>query len=143
MYSLQDVPPSSSCDYGCFNWTGTLASRFHIIARYEGVNAFYYGMSEEGTTNVAVPQASGLFVATRTGPTSQSAYLNGAPLQTSTAPSISLPPVPVWVGGIDTFSERSDLPFGFASIGSGLTAQNVADLYAVVQAFQTSLGRAT
>ena len=60
---------------------------------------------------------------------------------TSTNPSIWLPPTTVWVGGINTFVDRTDLPCGFASIGTGLSPQNNADLYTVVQAFQTALGR--
>lgn len=138
-YSLADVPPISRCEMGCYNWSGP-GSRFHLIARYTP-SEFYYGMSEDGATNVTVPASTGLFVTTRTAPTVQTPYRNGVQLGMDTKPSIPLPPMSVWVGGINVFVDRSDLPCGFASIGSGLTAQNVADLYTVVQAFQTALGR--
>ena len=141
-YSLLDVPAASRCEMGCFNWTGTSNSRFHIIARYTPT-MFYYGMSEEGTSNVDVPAASGLFVSTRTASGAQAAYRNGAQLAASNASSIGLPPSSVWVGGINSFVDRSDLPCGFASVGAGLTPQNVADLNAVVQEYQAALGRAT
>jgi hypothetical protein len=140
-YSLQDTPPADRAEMGCFNWTGTSASRFHIICRYVGVNAYYYGMSEEGTSNVGVPAASGLFTTTRTGSAMQTAYRNGAKVATSGNGSIPLPPTPVWIGAINNFSNHTDIPVGFASIGSGLNDQNVADLYTVVQQYQTALNR--
>lgn len=141
-YSLEDTPPGDRAEMGCFNWTGTSGSRFHIICRYSGVNAYYYGMSEEGTTNVGVPAASGLFVATRTGPAIQTAYRNGVSVGTNGNGSIALPPTSVWLGAINLFANKTDIPCGFASIGAGLTPQNNTDLYTIVQAFQTALGRA-
>lgn len=139
-YSLADVPPDDRCEMGCYNWSGG-GSRFHIIARYNG-GLFYYGMSEDGATNASVPASSGLFATTRTAPDATSAYRNGVQVGTSTSPPTNgLPNFSVWLGGIDAYRGRSDLPCGFASIGSGLTAQNVADLYTVVQAFQAALGR--
>jgi hypothetical protein len=142
-YSLAEVPVSDRCEMGCYNWAGA-GSRFHVIARYNG-GLFYYGMSEEGASNCAVPSSTGLFVATRTASDSQSAYRNGVLVSTPNPapPTNGLPPVSVWIGGIDSYRGFSDLPCGFASIGSGLNAQNVADLYAVVQAFQAVLGRQT
>jgi hypothetical protein len=140
-YSLEDTAPGDRAEMGCFNWTGTSGSRFHIIARYTGVNAFYYGMAEEGTSNVGVPAASGLFVATRTATAYQAGYRNGAPLAPSGAPSIGLPPTPIWIGAINYFANKTDIPCGFASIGAGLGVQENADLYNVVQAYQTALAR--
>jgi hypothetical protein len=139
-YSLEDTPPADRAEMGCYNWTP--GGRFHIIARYLGVNAYYYGMAEAGATNVPVPAASGLFVATRTASTVQQGYRNGVMLDVSTAPSIGLPTTTVYIGSINEFVNRSDIPCGFASIGTGLSYQNNVDLYAVVQAYQTALGRA-
>jgi hypothetical protein len=141
-YSLQNMPVISRAEMGCFNWTGTANSRFHIIAHY-APGDFYYGMSEEGFTHVPMSRSDGLFTATRTGPTHQAAYRNGARVGEDSTPSVPLPPVPIWVGGINTFSDRTDLPCGFASIGSGFSDQNAADLYTVVQNYQNELGRAT
>ena len=140
-YSLASVPPGDRTEMGCYNWDGSTTSRFHVIANYAG-NFFYYGMSEAGATNTSMSFSTGLFVTTRTGATLTTAYRNGAQLDSSPQPSNSgLPTNAVWVGGIDTYVGRTDLPCGFASIGSGLTSQNVADLYTVVQNFQTALGR--
>jgi hypothetical protein len=100
-------------------------------------------MNEDGFANVDVAKSSGLFVSTRTDAAGQSLYINGASIASHAGASIGLPNVPVWVGGINFFANRTDIPCGFASIGSGLTAQNNADLYTVVQAYQTALGRQT
>ena len=55
-----------------------------------------------------------------------------------------MPPVPISVGALTTFdSGHSDLPFGFASIGSGLTDVDVAALNTVVEVYQDALGRGT
>lgn len=140
-YSTEDTPPGDRAEFGAFNWGGMATSRFHIIARYQGVNAYYYGQSENASTNVPSPAASGLFVTSRTGPTTTTPYRNGVSLGSSNQPSVTLPDRPLWLGAINDFVNRSDIPCGFASIGSGLDATNVTDLYNIVQAFQTDLGR--
>jgi hypothetical protein len=140
-YSLQDTPAADRAEFGAFNWGGMATSRFHIIARYQGVNAYYYGMSENASTNVPSPAASGLFVTSRTGPTTTTPYRNGVKLGSSSEASVALPDRPLWLGAINSFNNRSDIPVGFASIGSGLNDQNVTDLYNIVQAYQTALSR--
>jgi len=139
-YSLEDTPPADRAEIGCYNWAGS-GSRFHLILRYLGVNAFYYGQSEDGASNVPVPAASGLFVGTRTGSAAQLGYRNGVQIATSGAASIPLPPVPIYVGAINYFQNRSDIPCGFASVGAGLTQLENMDLYNTVQNYQTALGR--
>jgi hypothetical protein len=136
-YSMLDVPGNLSTEMGCFNWTGS-SSRYHIVAR----DLFYYGMSESASTSTPAPSTSGLFIATRTAANAQAGYINGALAGSSAVVSIPLPPKPIYVGGRNGSTDRSQLPCGFASIGSGLDAQNAADLYTVVQDYQTALGRA-
>ena len=140
-YSLAEVPPGDRCEMGNYNWAGA-GARFHIIACYNG-NAFYYGQCENGASYCAVPSSTGLFVATRIAASDQAAYRNGVKVSTSdqSPPSSGLPTGTIWIGGIDSYRGYSDLPCGFASIGSGLTTQDNADLYDLVQAFQTALGR--
>jgi hypothetical protein len=138
-YSLADVTPMSRCEMGCYNWNGP-GSRFHIIARYTPTD-FYYGMSEDGITGTPVPASTGLFVATRTGANYQAGYRNGILVGDSVTPSVTLPNVSVWVGGINVFVDRSDLPCGFASVGTGLSPQDNVDLNLIVTDYQVALGR--
>jgi hypothetical protein len=136
-YSTLDVPPNDRAEMGCFNWS-VAQSRMHILCRYQPSEC-YYSMNEDGFAHVTVSTSAGLFVSSRTTPSAQTLYINGASVDTSPGASIGLPNVPVWVGGINSFANRTDIPCGFASIGSGLTAQNAADLYAVVQTYQAAL----
>ena len=140
-YSLQDVPAGDRAEMGCYTWSGIANSRFHLILRYQGVNAYYYGMSEQGASSVPMSAASGLFVSTRTGATMTKPYRNGVPLTTDPSPSITLPTTSVYIGAINEFGNRSDIPCGFASIGAGLNDRENTDLYNIVQAFQTDLNR--
>jgi len=137
-FSLADMPVTQRCDMGCFAWEGG-QQRFHIIARY-APSEFYFGMAEDGASNTYVPASDGLFVATRNG-SIQSGYRNGVLVGETNVPSIWLPNVSVWVGGINSFAERSDLPCGFASIGTGLSAADNANLNTVVRNYQIALGR--
>jgi hypothetical protein len=139
-YGTRNTAAGDKCDMGAYNWDAA-AGRFHIIGRYIG-DAFYYGMAEGGATAVTNTDASGLLVATRTASNAQAAYRNGSQLGSSTGSSIGLPTTSVLIGAINGYTTgTTDRSCGFASVGSGLTAQNVADLYTAVQAFQTTLGR--
>ena len=140
MYSLANTAPDDRCEMGAYNWGGG-QERFNLIAMYNG-GVFYYDMAANAGTNAPVPAASGLFVSTRTGPTAQAGYRNGAVVASSAAPSIPLPPVQLCVGGLNGYDQGpSNLCFGFASIGAGLSSTDNANLYNVVQAYQTALGR--
>jgi hypothetical protein len=140
-YGTQDVPPADRAEMGAFNW-GASGRRFHIIARYAGTVSFYYGMASADFSNVVVAKTSGLFVTTRTTLYLTTAYIDGVSVAASGGGFEELPPVSVYIGAINEFANRSDVPCGFASVGDALTDQNVADLYEVVQAYQTALGRA-
>ena len=120
-YSLAAQAPGDHCDMGCYNWAGS-GSRFHIIAYYTS-GEFYYGMSEDGITSCpGIGHSAGLFVSTRTSFDFQAGYRNGVLNGSSVAyPSKGLPPVSVHIGGINYYQQGpSDLPCGFASVGTGL-----------------------
>jgi hypothetical protein len=145
-YGLQEVPGISRCEIGCYNWAGS-GSRFHLLVRYSPGGTFYWGMNEDGLSGVDLPGVSlgtslGLFVGSRLTASDQRAYRNGLKVSSNTLATIALSYMPVWVGGLNGYPDQSDVPCGWASIGSGMTDQNVADLYTVVQNFQTALGRA-
>jgi hypothetical protein len=143
LYSLTTLVSAARCDMGAYNWGGT-GGRFHLIVHYTS-GEFYYSLGHGGTPAIGQPgsgDGSGLFVSSRTDSTSETAYRNGAALGSSGIGGGVMPPIPVLIGALNAYPrEHSDLPFGFASIGSGLTAQNVADLNVVVEAYQDSLGR--
>jgi hypothetical protein len=140
LYSLSTMGNAARCDMGHYNWDGA-TGRFHIISHYTS-GEFYFSMAATDTASGSGGDGSGLYIATRTSGSYQAGYRNGVLIGSSTSAVYALPNVPVLIGGLNGYArEYSDIPFGFASIGEGLTAQNATDLYTVVQAYQTALGR--
>lgn len=142
LYSLVARPNQQRCDMGAYNWDGT-TNRFHVIAHYIS-GEFYYSMSSLTMAQTPGGESTGLFVSTRTTMSDFAGYRNGALLAASVDAATALPIVPMSIGHLTGFdSEYSDLPFGFASLGEGMSTQEVADLYVAVQAYQEALGRST
>ena len=140
LYSLSAMGNAPRCDAGHYNWDGG-GGRFHVITHYTG-GEFYYSMGTTAVPNGSGGDGSGLYIATRTGQTAQAGYRNGVLVGSDASGVYALPTTSVFIGGLNGYPrEYSDMPMGFASIGDGLTAQNAADLYTVVQAYQTALGR--
>lgn len=141
LYSLTTLGAAPRCDMGNYNWGGG-GGRFHLIIHYTS-GEFYYSLGHNGTPNVPGGDGSGLFVSSRTAVDAEAAYKDGASSGGNAAVPNALPPASVLIGSLNDYNARecSDTRFGFASIGDGLSAANVADLYAVVQSFQTALGR--
>jgi hypothetical protein len=138
LYSLAPLANGNRCDFGAYNWDGT-TNRFHLIVHYMA-GEFYYSLGHAGMNNTAAGDGSGLFTSSRTSTSQETAYLNGAALASNSTAGGALPPVPLYIGCLNGFiDEFSNLPFGFVSIGSGLTAQNAADLSTVVQDFRLAI----
>lgn len=144
--SFGGAPANDYTEMGCYD--AATGKRFHLIIRYDG-NTFYFGQHETTVTGASNADARGLFVGTRLTEADtvnrQVGYKNGVRL-TATAGSATAPVQPafdrsVWIGGINSYDGHTDRPCGFAAIGDGLTQAENADLYAAVQAFQTTLGR--
>ena len=125
---------------GQYQWSGvgTYAAQF---------NAFINNAnSATATVTVNIADGSGYWVGSRTSSNSLSAFRNGISLGSNTETNI-------WVQANNTvclgatnlgssviqFSPRQ---MAFATIGDGLTPTDVANLYSIVQAYQTALGRA-
>jgi hypothetical protein len=144
LYSLTALGGAPRCDMGMYNWDGS-QGRFHLICHYTS-GEYYYTLGHGGVQNVPQPGAgdgSGMFVSSRTASDLEVAYRNGAAVGSNANVASISPAVPIYVGALNGYQrECSDMSFGFASIGSGLSAQNVADLYTLVEAYQTALGRA-
>lgn len=141
LYSLSTLGVAPRCDMGAYNWNGS-GGRFHLIVHYTSGEC-YYSLGHTGVPNAPGGDGSGMFVSSRTAINAEAVYRNGVGIGSNGVTGGMLPPVSLLIGLLQAYPrEASNTLFGFASIGSGLTAQNVADLYTVVQAFQTSLGRA-
>ncbi len=96
-----------------------------------------------GSLAPSVADSLGLNVARRSGPAAQQMYKAGASIGSNTSVSGALPNATFIVGGrdnagtIEAFTARQ---YAAAFVGSGMTVQNQADLYTVIQAYMTSVG---
>jgi hypothetical protein len=141
LFSLSALANGNRCDFGAYNWDGT-TNRFHLIVHYMS-GEFYYSLGHTGMNNTPAGDGSGLFTSSRMSMSDETAYLNGVAIASNMTAGGVLPPVPLYIGCLNGFAnEYSDLPFGFVSIGSGLDAQNVADLNTVVQQYRLAVSNA-
>jgi len=109
---------------------------------YSGNNLFSVNSTPWGTGASAT--FYGLFTATRQNNTTGTLYQNSSSIAT-TGVSVALPPsqIPLCafnVGGSIAYPSGIK-EYAWFSIGSGLNATDVGNLYTAVQAFQTTLGR--
>lgn len=93
--------------------------------------------------NYSPSSYAGFHLIKRENSTETKQMYNGAVLETSTVDSSVTPNVSLYVGARNTGGpgNRTTLQCAFASIGDGLTDTEAANLYAIVQKFQTTLGR--
>jgi hypothetical protein len=111
-------------DFGCFSATPTY---FDLTARYT--------------------DARGMFTGTRRANNDLEIYKNGATQQTIAVTDTGiLPSFTMYLGALNhsgTAEQFSNRNYAFASVGSGLTDTDAANLYTAVQAYQTTLDEYT
>ena len=119
--------------------------RLWIAPNFDGASK-YVEINTQGTTNpsATISNNVGLWVGSRTASGTTALNLNGGVNYSSSATSVGLDTGNIFisarnngVAGID----RSSAECSFSSVGSGLTTIEINNLYATVQAFQTTLGR--
>lgn len=104
----------------------------------------YNGSTGSGRVQGAVAAASGFGVGSRMAATAHAVYLNGSSIATSATSGGSLPTAECYVFALNNAGSPSNPttgPCGAYSIGSGLSAADVAAYNTHMQAFQTALGR--
>lgn len=116
---------------------------FQLAAQWSN-GATYYAQSSV-QINTPAPGALGLIATSRTSSTSTVNYNRSRKVVSSNQVSVSLPNRNVFIlagnnsGTAINFSARN---LAFSSIGSGLSDQDAINLSTLVQAYQSSLGRA-
>lgn len=135
-------PLTLTVDCGITN--NTTYSFNQIATRYNG-NAIYENGSQ--VISVATANSLGLYLGTSTSTTSAKLYKNGTSISSSTTTQARAAfNNNIYIGATCTSSTGVALYFtsrqyAFASIGDGLNDEQAANLYTVVQNFQTLLGR--
>lgn len=106
-------------------------------------NNFFYSAVNDGAYNqVATTGSAGFYLSSRTASNSKKGYKNGIVLQNSTTLSTGVPTIPIYIGQFNNWtSGYSNKQCAFATIGSGLNDTESANLYTIIQAFQTTLSR--
>lgn len=131
--------------YGQFEGQGTLIGVSQYVANSANMTCQNAGPQLSGTINLT-GKAGGLLTVTRNSTQAQSfsalndGFITGAIGTSSANRTIR----EMWIG-TDNISGGANLPqpqeIAFASIGLGLSRVDIRNFYAIVQAFQTKLGR--
>ncbi len=121
--------------------------RLNIHSRWTDNNTYVdvYSSAASSRVTFAGSNSLGFFVGTRRADNDMEAYSNGSSIGIkSTTVTNFLTNLNMYIccqnsnGTPAMFSTRE---YAFATMGLGLTSQNVSDLYTIIQTFQTTLGR--
>jgi hypothetical protein len=122
---------------------GVLSGSVHqIITRLANEQTYSYASTNIGVA-VANTDSRGLYITNRNSSTNTTGYKNGTKVA-DVAMTAGLPIDTVFIGARNQGGSAiipSSRQYSFASIGSGLTDTEAANLYTAVQAFQTTLSR--
>jgi hypothetical protein len=127
-------------DMGCFASTSQYLA---IYSKYTD-NSMYgeAWATPSGELAAAVTNSQGLFVVTRRGSTDAEIYRNSTSIATKTTTQVGTRPATnIAIGRILGASEFSSRNIAGATVGSGLTGTDVANLASRIQTYQTTLSR--
>lgn len=136
VYSRTDVDRLSP---SIGNVTGGVSGEFSLWLRYQNSLYARINSSTIATPYPLVNNSTGLFIANRTSATQVNISIRGTQTTISNN-SQNVYPNSFQLGGVSpNFFDTKEI--AFASIGDGLTAQNMTDLTTIVNAFETALSR--
>jgi len=120
---------------------GASAGQLYIAPNVSGTN--YRAVNQTGNQASAGINTQGYFIATRSNSTNQQLYKNGSLQFNEAGTPNTAANYAIFLGRnnngtADTYSNRE---CAFATIGEGLDATEAANLYSIIQTFNTSLGR--
>lgn len=142
-YSRTATVTSGDCyDMGTIDATYT--NGLGMILPYAG-SVFLFTINSAAWASTSNGPTDGLFCSSRTTSSSADLYRNTTSIATAgTSTALSAYPMSLMgfnVGGSTSSSFNGTKEWAFFSIGDGLNATDVSNLYTAVQAYQTTLGR--
>jgi hypothetical protein len=141
-YSRSNVAASTAIEMGVYSLAPNYF--FHLHSRYTGDINFSL-INVNVATSYPNNSSLGLFVATRTGATSNQAFRNNSSLGTNTNAVSGVANtffIVLGAGNINgVITNYSNKQCAFSSIGDGLSPTDTANFYTAVQTFNTTLGR--
>jgi len=141
-YSRSNVS-ENTYDFCCSTDASALYNPFGVISWYNSGSAAYY-MSGNYNLSAAVSSASGLTHGFGNSGTWR-LYRNGAQIGSTASSSITLPNFALYLGGNNgggTLNYVSSREYAFAFVANQqMTPTDAVNLYAIIQAYQTTLNR--
>jgi hypothetical protein len=147
-YSRTNINEGAAIEMGCQNASTTITAL--VCGRTLNLTSFRYGNSSTNTNATSTATTSqGLFIGSQTGTGlgDRNVYVNGlkgsAPtvLGASTLPTTATMVLNAINTNNTSRANYSAKECAYASIGEGLSETEVKNLYIIVQAYQTALGR--
>lgn len=140
-YSRSDTAKFNSCQIGEITGSGET----DILVKWSS-GIFYANLGETvySTNNVANTNSQGYYIISRNAVNTIKGYKNGTLLINGASTPANLGTYEFYISARNsngTLTSWCDRQCAFATIGDGLSTQQVSDLQAAVQAFQTTLGR--
>lgn len=156
-FNPSSIPNTNSWHMGAYVRTGSDASTHlmgvqtgvgdtALLVSFAGTSYWDSWNSSTGRCSTADSAGTGLYIGTRTTSSASNLYKNGTSIA-STAGAVGTPPNADLVvhafndsgaSGIISFTART---VALYTMGSGLSATDVANYYKAVQAYQTAMGR--
>lgn len=119
------------------NVTGGVSGEISMWLNF--ANTTYLRVNSSTVSLIANIDSRGMFIGNRINSTQVNLSIRGTQT-TFSQNSDNLYPQPIQLGGVNP-NNFDNKQLAFASIGDGLTSQNMTDLTTAVNAFQTTLGR--
>ncbi len=138
--------PNYAFDLGVVNGFGAGNPTLGIVSRSSALGgaAIWVNSPDAGRLISGTANSVGFVVASRNGSTTVSGYKTGVLINSNTSTPSAVTSYQINISalnGTGTRSNFSNRVCSFASIGDGLSATEVANLYTAVQNFQITLGR--
>lgn len=144
IYSRTATVAAGNCfDMGTIDSTYT--NGLGMVLPYNDFSLFLFTANSAAWSSTSIVATDGLFCSSRTNSSSANLYRNTTSIGTAgTSTALSAYPMSLMgfnIGGSTAAFLSGTKEWAFFSIGDGLNATDVANLYSAVQTYQTALGR--
>ena len=122
---------------------GGAGPKYFVIAQ-EGTPREYYGLSDNGRSTTNVPLTRGQYLISSTASTMQNLYRNGSLRFSGGSSATGTINHQIYIAAMNnagTPIQYNANQYAFVTIGQGLNATEISNLYTTINNFNTSLGR--
>ena len=122
---------------------GSAGPKYFVIAQ-EGTPREYYGLSDNGRSTTNVPLPRGQYLISSTASTMQNLYRNGTLRFSGSSSATGTINHKIYIAAMNNSGTPIQYyanQYAFVTIGQGLNATEISNLYTTINDFNTSLGR--